>query len=132
MVVIWKEKFKKNYGWFAILLFLAALARLVILTLPGNDWQSPVSPHDFALYRNIPFWIQGLGAAFLFWKDGKKFGKKLYPKLAWLFLLSFAFYTPVILFAQEIPMLGMLMLPKTLIYGIVANVVYKSLLSETG
>ncbi len=130
MVVVWKERFGKAYGCFGAVLFLAALARLVILTFPGNDWQSPVSPHDFALYRNIPFWIQGLGAAFLFLRDGKKFGKALYPKLAWLFLLSFAFYTPVILFAHEIPMLGMLMLPKTLIYGIVANVVYKSIFKE--
>ncbi len=132
MVVIWKERFGKAYDWLSWFFFLAALARLAILSLPGNDWQSPVSPHDFALYRNIPFLIQGLGAAFLFWRDGKKFGDALYPKLARLFLLSFAFYVPVILFAHKIPVLGMLMLPKTLIYGIIANIVYKSLFKKGG
>ena len=125
MLPIWKERFGKEYNWFTYFLFAAALIRLVILFLPGNDWQNS-SPYNWAIYRNIPFWIQGLGAAFLFWRDGRKEGKKLYVILAWLFLLSFSFYTPVIFFARQIPMLGMLMLPKTLVYGIVAYVVYKN------
>lgn len=131
MLVIWKEHFDKKYGIFAIILFVAAIIRLIIMAFPGNNWQSPSSPYDWAIYRNIPFWLQGLGVAFLFWQDGRKIDAKLYPKLAWLFLLSFAFYTPVVLFARQIPMLGMLMLPKTLIYGIVAYVVYKNLLKTT-
>ena len=131
MLLIWKEGFGKKYGWFGIFLLLAAVIRLIIMAFPGNNWQSPTSPYDWAIYRNIPFWIQGLGVAFLFWQDGRKNDKKLYPKLAWFFLLSFAFYTPVVLFARQIPMLGMLMLPKTLIYGIVAYVVYKNLFKKS-
>ncbi len=129
MVTIWKEKFNKEYNWFSYFLFAMGAIRLVILFLPGNDWQN-ASPYNYAIYRNIPFWIQGLGVAFLFWQDGRKAGEKLYVKLAWLFVLSFAFYTPVVLFARQIPMLGMLMLPKTLIYGIVAYIVYKNLFKD--
>ncbi len=129
MLPIWKEKFGKEYNWFSYFLFAMGAIRLVILFLPGNDWQN-TSPYNYAIYRNIPFWIQGLGAAFLFWQDGRKAGEKLYVKLAWLFVLSFAFYTPVVLFARQIPMLGMLMLPKTLIYGIVAYMVYKNLFKD--
>lgn len=131
MLIVWKERFDKKYGIFAIILFVAAIIRLIIMAFPGNNWQSPTSPYDWAIYRNIPFWIQGLGISFLFWQDGRKNNDKLYPKLTWLFLLSFAFYTPVVLFARQIPMLGMLMLPKTLIYGIVAYVVYKNLFKKS-
>lgn len=130
MLLIWKERFSKEYGWFGVFLFSAALIRLIILAFPGNNWQSPTSPYDWAIYRNIPFWIQGLGVAFLFWRDGRAEKYQLYPKLAWLFLLSFSFYTPVVFFARQIPMLGMLMLPKTLVYGIVAYVVYKDLFKK--
>jgi len=130
MVVIWHNRFGKPYGWFGWLLFLAALVRLILMAFPGNQWQSPVSPHDWAIYRNIPFLIQGLGVAFLFWRDGRAAGDKLYTWLAVLFLLSFAFYTPVVLFAHQIPILGMLMLPKTFVYGVMAYVVYKKLFSE--
>ena len=127
MLVIWHNHFGKPYGWFGALLFAAAAIRLIIMIFPGNQWQSPSSPHDWALYRNIPFWIQGLGVAYLFWRDGRAANDKLYPQMGVLFLLSFAFYTPVILFAHQIPILGMLMLPKTLVYGIVAYVVYRHL-----
>ncbi|OQX64461.1 MAG: hypothetical protein B6I38_02985 [Anaerolineaceae bacterium 4572_5.1] len=130
MLVIWKDRFGKPYNWFGMLLFAAAAIRLLIMAFPGNNWQSPSSPYDWAIYRNIPFWLQGLGVTFLFWRDGRAKKDGLYPKLAWLFLFSFAFYTPVVLFARQIPMLGMLMLPKTLIYGIVAYVVYKQLFKE--
>jgi len=126
MLPIWKERFGKEYNWFSYFLFAMGAIRLVILFMPGNDWQN-TSPYNWAIYRNIPFWIQGLGAAFLFWRDGRKEGRKLYVTLAWLFLLSFSFYTPVVLYARTIPLLGMLMLPKTLVYGIVAYVVYKDM-----
>ncbi|MEN8243053.1 MAG: hypothetical protein ABFS17_14135 [Chloroflexota bacterium] len=131
MLLIWKERFGKTYSLFGVFLFLAAIIRLIILAFPGNNWQSPTSPYNWAIYRNIPFWIQGLGAAVLFWRDGRSQQDKLYPKLAWLFLLSFSFYTPVVFFARDIPMLGMLMLPKTLVYGIMAYVVYQGLFKKS-
>ncbi|HIE56762.1 MAG TPA: hypothetical protein EYP88_00830 [Anaerolineales bacterium] len=127
MLVIWHNRFEKPYGWFEALLFVAAIVRLVIMIFPGNQWQSPVSPHNWAIYRNIPFLIQGLGIAFLFWRDGRAASDKLYISLAALFLFSFAFYTPVVLFAHQIPIIGMLMLPKTFVYGLMAYIVYRKL-----
>lgn len=44
---------------------------------------------------------------------------------AWLFiLLSFAFYLPVVLFANRQPKVGMLMLPKTCMYIMLLIILY--------
>ena len=46
----------------------------------------------------------------------KKTGDKLYTVMGWMVILSFAFYIPVVLFADAVPLIGMLMIPKTLAY----------------
>ena len=51
----------------------------------------------------------------MLWLRSAKNDKPL--KLMWLAVtLSFLFYIPVVLFAQTMPMIGMLMLPKTCMY----------------
>jgi hypothetical protein len=44
-----------------------------------------------------------------------------------LILVSYAMYIPVILFVQQAPMVGMLMIPKTLAYVGIAVVLWRSL-----
>jgi len=52
----------------------------------------------------------------LFYKNAKKNNDRQF-KFMWLaILLSFAFYIPVVLFAGTYPLVGMLMLPKTVCY----------------
>jgi hypothetical protein len=41
-----------------------------------------------------------------------------------MILVSNAFYTPVILFVQRVPVIGMLMIPKTLAYVAIAVLAY--------
>ena len=41
--------------------------------------------------------------------------------------VSFAFYIPVILFARQIPLIGMLMIPKTVAYLAIAWIAYRGL-----
>lgn len=41
-------------------------------------------------------------------------------------LVSYAFYTPVVLFMQRWPLLGMLMIPKTLAYVGMAIIAYRT------
>ena len=48
-------------------------------------------------------------------------------RLARMIALSFAFYTPVILWVGQVPLLGMLMIPKTCAYIAVALIAYRSL-----
>jgi hypothetical protein len=40
---------------------------------------------------------------------------------------SHLFYTPVILLARDIPAIGMLMIPKTIMYGAIQFIAYKGL-----
>lgn len=127
MLVVWQERFKKPYGWFGYLLFGAGLARLGIMALPGNDWVAAVPPQPMSTYRNLPLVVQGLGVAYLFLRDAQATGDRLFTTIGLLILASYAFYLPVILFVQQIPALGMLMVPKTLVYVAIAIITYQAL-----
>lgn len=89
-----------------------AVVRIVLCFMPQNDWTG-VAPVIWGVYRNIPFTILGLVMVALFFskRDDKPY------KWMWLaIVLSFAFYLPVVLWADVSPMIGMLMLPKTCMY----------------
>ena len=68
--------------------------------------------------------IQGIGIAILMMRDGIKHDDKMVKRVSAMIFVSYAFYTPVILFVRQIPMLGMLMMPKTLAYVAVAVIAY--------
>jgi hypothetical protein len=131
MAIIWRRRFKKPYGWFGILIILAGFARLVMMLFPQNQWTLIVPPQPWSLYRNIPLLIQGLGVAFLFLRDGFAANDRLYKWIGVLILLSFAFYLPVILFVQQVPLVGMLMIPKTISYVVIAALAYYWLFRST-
>lgn len=91
---------------------LLAVFRIILCLMPQNDWTGE-SPVLWGIYRNIPFVIIGIIMVVLyFWQRNDQ------PyKFMWLaILLSFAFYIPVVLWADVSPMIGMLMLPKTCMY----------------
>ena len=52
----------------------------------------------------------------LFYKSAKNAGDRPYRHLWLTILLSFAFYIPVVLWADTWPLVGMLMIPKTCAY----------------
>jgi hypothetical protein len=94
---------------------LAAL-RILLCLFPQNDWFSANAPLSWGIYRNIPFVILGVIIICLSFSYAKEHKDKPFA-LAWLaVLLSLAFYIPVVLWADAIPMIGMLMIPKTLCY----------------
>lgn len=121
----WKERYNKEYNLFTYLLFIAGIARLVILVLPGNQWASYEAPFRWAIYRNIPLMVLGLGAAYLFFKDSLKSNDNIFKWIAIMILISYGFYTPVILLAHIYPLIGLLMIPKTLAYMAAAFIVYE-------
>jgi hypothetical protein len=95
-------------------LYGLAFVRIVLCVLPQNRWIDRYPPISWGIYRNIPFFIMGLVIAFVFFQN-----RNVIPafSLAWLaILLSFGFYLPVVLYANKNPKMGMLMLPKTLMY----------------
>lgn len=99
--------------WTYILYLLAAL-RILLCLLPQNRWEERFPPVSWGVRRNIPFFIQGMLVAALFFVRRDSTGGMGFAWLA--ILLSFLFYLPVVLFANKNPKIGMLMLPKTCTY----------------
>ncbi len=94
--------------------YLLALVRIILCLLPKNRWEDRYPPVEWGIYRNIPFFIQGMivaGLYFVHRNSVQGIG------LMWLaIILSFAFYLPVVLWSNKNPKVGMLMLPKTCTY----------------
>lgn len=120
ILVVWSRRFEKPLGWFGILLIVAGIARLVYMMLPENSWNSIVPPQPYSLYRNSFLVIQGLGVVVLIFRDSIAQNDRTFLWIGVCILLSYAFYIPVILFVQTIPLIGMLMIPKTLAYVAIA------------
>lgn len=102
---------KKNKNLMICMIGLAVV-RIILCLMPQNDWTG-ASPVSWGIYRNIPFVIMGIIMIVLYFK---RRNDKPY-RFMWLaIMLSFAFYLPVVLWADVSPMIGMLMLPKTCMY----------------
>ena len=74
--------------------------------------------------------IQGLGVAYLMLRDARKAHDRPFTWIGIMILISYAFYLPVILFVQELPIIGMLMIPKTMAYVGIALIAYFSLFKK--
>ncbi len=129
VLVIWRFRFNKNYGPFEYLILGAALVRLIMLAMPANQWNSLVPPQPWATIRNIPLLIQGLGTAYLFMRDGRENNDHNFWWMGIMILVSYACYLPVILFVQQAPIIGMLMIPKTVAYLVMGFLAYNELYS---
>jgi hypothetical protein len=121
----WRLTFNKERDKFYYFLFITAIIRLLVFIPPPNKWGSVVPPFGWSLARNIPLVILGLSIAFLLLKDGKANKEPVAIQLSICIFISYGFYIPVILFVQIYPLIGMLMIPKTIAYMIMAWLVYK-------
>lgn len=126
-VWLWKVRFNKDFGWFAWLLIAAGVVRLVIMAFPQNQWNSVVPPFGWSMARNIPLVLQGLGVAYLILRDSVKTKDRVFRWVGYSILVSYGFYLLVILFVQVLPVIGMLMIPKTLAYVAIAIIGYRAL-----
>lgn len=127
MVDIWRLRFKKTLGWFPKLLLAAGVARLVVMAFPQNAWWQIVAPYDWSLLRNAFLVVQGLGVMALILRDAARAQDRTFTWIGVMIALSYLFYTPVILWVQWVPLLGMLMIPKTCAYLGVAFIAYRAL-----
>lgn len=95
-------------------LWLLLAARIVLCAFPQNGWLLNSGDMTWGIIRNIPFVILGAAVCLMYFE---KRGEDRIFKPVWLYiLLSFLFYIPVAVGAGLVPMLGMLMLPKTVCY----------------
>ena len=93
-----------------------ATIRIALCFFPQNQWFTYNAPVTWGIYRNIPFAIMGIITIVLFYMKGKALNDKNAIKISIAVILSFAFYVPVVLWAQVNVLIGMLMIPKTIAY----------------
>ncbi|ARC85895.1 putative membrane protein [Clostridium argentinense CDC 2741] len=123
---IWKLRFNiKEVKALDISIYLLALIRIALCLFPQNDWLNYYAPVSWGIYRNIPFTIMGIIMIYIIYKEATKVNDKDYKYMALAVLLSFALYTPVVLWATTNRLIGMLMIPKTLAYVWIVLIGYK-------
>lgn len=94
--------------------WILALVRIVLCLFPQNSWLQNSSDITWGIIRNVPFAMLGAVICMLYFKS--KDNDRTF-RYMWIYiLLSFLFYIPVAVGAGIVPMLGMLMLPKTICY----------------
>lgn len=114
---VWRLQYEINgkAGLSAAVYGLAAV-RIALCLMPQNQWLSAEAPLLWGIYRSIPFVFLGLLVIVLFYRSTEERGDKAFHWIWLAIVLSFGFYIPVVLWADTIPAIGMLMLPKTCAY----------------
>lgn len=124
---VYKIRYKENNSTMTMTLYALSITRIVLCLMPQNEWTSSDPPLAWGIYRNIPFVILGIMIIVLFINAIKKYGDKAFHFMPLAIILSFAFYIPVVLFADIYPMVGMLMIPKTIAYVWIVWMGYKDI-----
>ena len=94
--------------------WILAAVRIALCAFPQNGWLQNSSDMTWGIIRNLPFTALGAVVCVLYFRKRNE-SKRFRP--VWIYiLLSFLFYIPVAAGAGAVPILGMLMLPKTVCY----------------
>ena len=114
---VWRQRYqvKEQNGLTAVVYALAGV-RILLCMMPQNQWLSSDSPLSWGIYRNIPFTLMGLLIIVFFYQSAKEHRDQAFRWMWLTIVLSFAFYIPVVLWADTLPLVGMLMIPKTCAY----------------
>lgn len=128
---VWRTRYKvQEENIITVSIYFLAFLRIVLCLFPQNNWLSEASPLSWGIYRNIPFALMGILIVILFYNRAK-IHKDQDFKWMWLtIVLSFGFYIPVVLWADAIPIIGMLMIPKTCAYVWTVAIGYRAMIHE--
>ena len=97
-----------------ITMWLLSAIRVALCCFPQNGWTSANPSLLWGILRNIPFAILGVMTVVLWFRSAANDKVLKWSPIA--VTLSFLFYLPVVLWSQTLPIIGMLMLPKTCMY----------------
>ncbi len=126
---VWLERFRAPEDRrMTVALWVLAVIRTILCLFPQNGWLQNSSNVSWGIIRNVPFVLLGAVVCWLFHKKRKD--DRLFRPV-WLYiLLSFLFYIPVATAAGIVPILGMLMLPKTVCYILMIIVFLKAVFRD--
>lgn len=128
---VWRERYEiKGQKNLTIAVYLFAAIRIALCMMPQNNWLSADAPLSWGIYRNIPFAVIGLITIVLFYTSAKQNNDTAFKWMWMTIVLSFGFYIPVVLWADTIPMIGMLMIPKTCAYVWTVIIGYNAMKKE--
>ena len=116
-------RMRENQSFTSILRALLII-RVILCLLPQNGWMENSTDLVWGMIRNIPFVLLGAAVCAIFFQKRKN--DRIFRFFWLLILLSFLFYIPVAVGAGLLPMLGMLMLPKTVCYILMITVFLRS------
>ncbi len=114
---IWRIRYDvQDKKELTIIIYGLAIIRIILCAFPQNQWLSYNAPVTWGIYRNIPFAILGIIIICIFIKKIVETKDKGFKFMPLAIILSFGFYIPVVLWADTLPIIGVLMIPKTLAY----------------
>ena len=125
---VWRLRYKiEGKKESTVSVWVLAVVRIALCFMPQNAWTSAAPPLSWGIYRNIPFVILGTLIVLLFYNSAKKERDSAFRFLWLAVVLSFGCYIPVVLFADAVPAVGMLMIPKTCAYVWVVLIGYNAM-----
>ena len=99
---VWRRRYHiSGQKGVTIAVYLLSALRILLCLFPQNAWTSADAPLSWGV---------------LFYQSAKKHNDRSFGWMWLTIVLSFGFYIPVVLWADTIPMIGMLMIPKTCAY----------------
>lgn len=129
---VWRSRYHiDGRNRLTFMIYVLSALRIVLCLFPQNGWLSANPPLNWGIYRNIPFALLGLLIIILFFQEAKVHSDKAFQWMWLTIVLSFGFYIPVVLWADAIPMIGMLMIPKTCAYVWTVLIGYRAMRQET-
>ena len=128
---VWRQRYqiKGRNGITAAVYILAGL-RIILCMMPQNDWLSTSAPLSWGIWRNIPFALLGLLIIVLFYRSAGEHNDRAFRWMWLTIVLSFGFYIPVVLWAGAMPMVCMLVIPKTCAYVWTVLIGYQAMKNE--
>lgn len=128
---VWRERYEvEGQKSLTVAVYALASIRVILCMMPQNQWLTDSSPLIWGICRNIPFALLGILVIVLFYRSAKERGDKAFGWMWLTIVLSFGFYIPVVLWAEAVPMIGMLMIPKTCAYVWTVMIGYNAMKKE--
>ena len=128
---VWRSRYRvEGRRALTAAVWALAIVRVLLCLMPQNAWTSADAPLSWGVYRNIPFTILGAVIVVLFFHSAKEKQDAAFRHLWLTVVLSFACYIPVVLFADAVPVVGMLMIPKTCAYVWTVLIGYNAMRKE--